>query len=86
MEKLYSHFFQSWVVNQNKNIKQKIIVNYEDLLDKEKREIFYDKVSKKFNVNLNILTDPSSLVGQVYLSENYSKKILKIIMKVVNYS
>ena len=72
--KLYSHFFESWVVSQNKNIKQKVIVNYEDLLDKEKREIFYDKVSKKFNINLNILTDPISLIGQVYQSENYSKK------------
>ncbi len=38
--KLYSHFFESWIVNQNKNIKQKIIVNYEDLLDKEKGEVF----------------------------------------------
>ena len=72
--KLYSHFFESWVVNQNKNIKQKIIVNYEDLLDKEKREVFYDTVSKKFDINLNILTDPISLAGQVYQSENYSKK------------
>ena len=72
--KLYSHFFESWVVNQNKNIKQKIIVKYEDLLDKKKREIFFDKVSKKFNINLNILTDPISLIGQVYQSENYSKK------------
>ena len=72
--KLYSHFFESWIVNRNKNIKQKIIVNYEDLLDKEKREIFYDKVSKKFNINVNILTDPISLVGQVYQSEDYSRK------------
>ena len=72
--KLYSHFFESWVVMRNKNIKQKIIVNYEDLLDKEKREILYDKVSKKFNINLNILTDPISLEGQVYQSENYSRK------------
>ncbi len=72
--KLYSHFFESWIVNQNKNIKQKIIVNYEDLLDKEKREVFYDTVSKKFDINLNILTDPISLAGQVYQSENYSKK------------
>jgi hypothetical protein len=72
--KLYSHFFESWIVNQNKNIKQKIIVNYEDLLEKEKREIFYDKISKKFNINLNILTDPISLVGQVYQSKNYSSK------------
>ena len=72
--KLYSHFFESWVVSQNKNIKQKIIVNYEDLLDKEKRDVFYDTVSKKFDINLNILTDPISLAGQVYQSENYSKK------------
>ena len=72
--KLYSHFFESWVVNQNKNIKQKIIVNYEDLLDKEKRGVFYDKVSKKFNINLNISMDPISLEGQVYQSENYSNE------------
>ena len=72
--KLYSHFFESWVINQNKNIKQKVIVNYEDLLDKNKREVFYDKISKKFNINLNISIDPVSLEGQVYQSENYSKK------------
>jgi len=77
--KLYSHFFESWVINQNRNIKQKIIVNYEDLLDKEKRENFYDKVSKKFNLNLNILTDPVSLVGKVYQSETQSKKTIKLL-------
>ena len=82
--KLYSHFFESWVVNQNKNIKQKIIVNYEDLLDKEKREIFYDRVSKKFNFNLNILTDPISLVGKVYQSETHSKKTIKLLYDYYN--
>ena len=49
-------------------------LSYGDLLEQEKREIFYDKVSKKFNINLNTLTDPISLEGQVYQSENYSKK------------
>ena len=71
--KLYSHFFETWVINKNKNIKQKIIVKYEDLLNKEKRESFFEKISKKLNINLNIIIDPISLVGQIDQSENFSK-------------
>ena len=72
--KLYSHFFESWIINKNKNIKQKIIVKYEDLLDKEKRESLFKKISKKTNINLNIIIDPISLVGQIDQSENFSEK------------
>ncbi len=74
--KLYSYFFESWIVNKNNNIKQKIIVKYEDLLDKEKREFFFKKISKKLSVNYNIVIDPISLVGQIYQSENFSEENL----------
>ena len=71
--KLYSHFFESWVINKNKNIKQKIVVRYEDLLDKEKRETLFEKISKKLDINVNIIIDPISLVGKIDQSENFSE-------------
>ena len=84
--KLYNHFFESWIINKSENIKQKIIIKYEDLLDKEKRDSFMKEISKKLNINFNMNVDPISLIGQVYQSENFSEKNLKYYKEEENLS
>ena len=79
--KLYSHFFKSWVLHKNNNIRQKIIVKYENLIDKEKREALFNKISKKLNIEYNEIIDPISLVGKIYQSENFSENEINYYKK-----
>lgn len=76
--KTYRHWYETWVVNYTG---KSIVVKYEDLLIKEKREQFLETVGVMLNLQKKWDTWKNIEAGKVSISEKYTEERTEYYIK-----